>query len=356
MTAPLAAPLLDDLRQLDPAPPVDLTPAQVGRRDALLVRVTSAEHPLAPVPNRSRRRRMAVGLTAAAALAIAAIIVSAVPGLTHAPVSSYALPAHGSLASWTPQTTAATYTPDDVNSCVSQLGFSGSDQVPVVLTSDKRGDFTSLFVEQGANDGNCVLAGGAVENLTNFEGLVSHPLDDPNAAVISVMQGGSWMFVVSGHAGVNVTSLSVKDPDTGENVAASIARGVWSAWWPVAPDSKAWQSDSQNEDYVDAISITYSTSDGQSHHSASITPGDDQPSDATPAGQPVLSELPGWSAETQAVVPSLADVDTCAQKVDGWPSGSATTLLAEKRGDFETLLLQRAGVNVSCVLKEGVVQ
>jgi hypothetical protein len=349
---------LHHLDQLDPARSLHLSSARLARRDAEFERIVSIEH---PVPGRSRtRRRLAIGLTSAAAFAIVgAIVVTAMAPFTHTSVSSYALPAHGSLSSWTPESVPVSVSSDEIQACVSELGFPATDQTPVALTSDRRGDFTSVFVEQGSNDGYCVMADGAVENSINFEGLASHPLDDPNSAVISVIQGGSWMFVASGHAGQNVRTLTVKNPDTGENVTAAVAKGVWSAWWPVGPDSPALKGESQNEDYVNDVSISYVTSDGVSRSSDGVTRDGDGAGDAepsTPSAPVVLGILAGWDAATQTVVPAVSDVDTCASVVDGWPSGSATTVIGETRGDFESLVLERGGVDVTCVLKAGVVQ
>ncbi|MEA9983742.1 hypothetical protein [Subtercola sp. RTI3] len=199
-----------------------------------------------------------------------------------------------------------------------------------------------------------MLSGGTVENSVNFAGLKAHPLTDPNSASISVTQGAEWMYVVSGRAGANVTSLTVTNPDTGAAVTAALAKGVWSAWWPVGEGSRAWGPTAGG--YADGISISYTLIDGTTHVStnASDTGSDDSTSNLTD-NPPALGALPGWAAGAAALTPTPADVNTCAASAAGWPTGSASVVLAETRGGFESLLLDKDGDRAYCVLTAGAV-
>ncbi|GGF32336.1 hypothetical protein [Subtercola lobariae] len=356
---PHPSPLTDELRHLDPAPPTELSAAELDRQALAFEQIIATRPSAAPRVRQTRsRRRLVISVAGAAVVLCATLVASALAFGSGASVNSYALPAHGLLSSWTPTSLPASVTPTEVQACADRLGFAPNGDVPTVLSSDKRGDFTSVFLEQGDSDGYCVLAGGAVENSINFEGLKAHPLTDPNSAEISVEQGGEWMYVVSGHAGANVSTLAVKNPDTGQDVTAAVAKGVWSAWWPVGPDSRAWKEGSQGEDYDNAISISYTTSDGQHHQSSEMSDTDDSVRDAPlpDESEPVLGSLAGWSAASEATVASTADVDSCVSASGGSASDALSTVIAETRGSYESLLVKRANAEVYCVLKAGRVQ
>ncbi|PPF86179.1 hypothetical protein C5B96_05450 [Subtercola sp. Z020] len=343
-----------DLRELDPTHSFDLTPAEIDIRERTLHSVTAG----APTPRQPRRwsrsaRSLFVVVPAAAACAlVAGIVIGTLPGASHAPAASYALPAHGSLASWTATPQPSPVGADSLDACGLAIGIPPGTALSV-LTSEKRGDFTSLIVHGGDTDAFCVLADGQVVNWTNFAGLRDHPLDDPNEASLSVLQGYEWMITVSGRAGADVTGVKVHNPDTGEDVTATVAGGVWSAWWPIEADSRA--SGGLFGAYGDDVFITYTTTDGQTHTETDDEASGD-PAEAVSSTPPRLGSMTGWSEAAKAVVPSPGDVDLCrASRPAGSVDYSRDVLIAEMRGDVLTLVLNGDGQRLYCGIRDGTI-
>ncbi|WP_147305861.1 hypothetical protein [Subtercola boreus] len=191
-------------------------------------------------------------------------------------------------------------------------------------------------------------------NWTNFAGLRAHPLTDPDDASLSVMQGADWMITVSGRAGADVTGVNVQNPDTGKDVTATVAGGVWSAWWPITADSRAHSG--LFGDYGDEITITYRTADGASHTSSGYSDSG-EPSEVGETVPPTLGSLAGWSALPGTYSASAADVEACLNSKDlAGVTSPVSPVLAETRGDFVTLMLAHEGSRAYCTLKDGRVQ
>ncbi|MEF2979235.1 hypothetical protein [Subtercola sp. YIM 133946] len=243
---------------------------------------------------------------------------------------------------------------DDIRSCATALGFGLQDDAPTVLTSDQRGDFTSLMVEQSGATGYCVLAGGIVENSVDFSAVVAPPVAAEDAAY-DVVQVSDWMLAISGRAGADVTTLAVTNPETGQSISATLGDGVWAAWWPVASGSLG--SGPSAMDAAKDLTIDFATADGRSHVSTGIS--DAEEGHADPDTSPplfVLGALAGWSAAATPIPASAADVDSCAKAADSWAAGSSTVLVADTRGDYESLVIDHSGDRAYCVLKAGQIQ
>ena len=354
------------LRAADPAA-ASLTPSELLTKRQLLRSVIAAEpdagSPATALQSSTGPRRVALrrpvrlllaSIATTAVVCTAAALALSGFGSSATPVASFALPAHGALSSWTPSTTRPMVTDSDTAACASALQFTSTAQ-PVVLTSERRGDFTSLTLSQGADSGYCILAGGSVENWLDFADLTSHPLADANTATISVMQGSEWMYAVTGLAGQNVTQVSVHNPDTGAEVAAAVEHGVWSAWWPLTPDSRVFRD---GYDFTQEVSITFVTIDGASRVSREVSESGStqaQPPDA-PQPLPILGTLSGWSSSASGTASSRADVDACVTALPGGADGTATAQLAESRGSFTTLLVDKNDDLSLCVLENGRVR
>ncbi|MCU1478465.1 MAG: hypothetical protein JWQ64_3158 [Subtercola sp.] len=104
--------------------------------------------------------------------------------------------------------------------------------------------------------------------------------------------------------------------------------------------------------------ITYTTTDGVRHDSHDITDSGTADPNEPPAPLPTLAAMPGWSADATPTTASRADVDACVAAIAGRGAGSASAVLAESRGDFESLLVEHSsdGDQAYCVVKNGIIQ
>ncbi|WP_193614892.1 hypothetical protein [Nocardioides lijunqiniae] len=245
------------LRDLDPAPPSDLTEAELARADAAFTRVVATPHDdrghddrgpaeVAPPPRRRRRLLVAVGLVGAA--------VAVVPALL--------LGGGSAFASWTPTPEALTAAAasDAAATCRTVLGVpEGGERVVV---AERRGGWTYVLLDGPSAEAFCLMpddlvghqdaAGGRVRGF--FGGYDPDPveapvllpdrIDETESMDGSVSTPGQWFLgddvgwfsSVQGYVGEDVVGVTVHTPG-GPDVQASVDHGRFAAWWPSDPPS-----------------------------------------------------------------------------------------------------------------------
>ena len=223
---------------------------------------------------------------AAVLVAGATTTVLILPSLTGAgqrPVSNFALPAHGSLSSWTEVPTLVSFdtATGAFEVCEKAIdGTSDPTQPGRIVASDQRGEHISMVIDHREHFYYCIVAAGAVEmviDLSEEEGR-SAPFY-PDASIMSwdfsvfSMMGDTRSVedieagtnsvqeeVVSaiGLAASDATSISLHLVD-GRNVIATLENGSWAAWWPQTVDLEKMTS-------LPDPTITFITTDGQTHN------------------------------------------------------------------------------------------
>ncbi|UFS60357.1 hypothetical protein [Subtercola endophyticus] len=271
MTAHLASPPLEDLHALDPAPPTTLTASQAARRDALFLRVTSAE-----VTKRShaKSRRIVLGGLGLSALTVGAFVIGLVVttgAVTPQPaVSNFALPARGELASWTSTPTPTPPSPALADACTQASATHPATSKDIrVFTSEVRGAFTAQMMQVGDETGYCISTPSAgaswilipADNIVDASPVTAAQVSEAWVQDASLPDDLGNAVLVGGSAGEDVIGVRVHRKD-GTFVIATVNNGHWSAWWP---SGESPEGDVRSESGVFGDELDFTTTDGATH-------------------------------------------------------------------------------------------
>jgi hypothetical protein len=219
------------LRQLDPADSPRAKLSERARADLEWI-LSTDRRPAAMAPRRTAGVRVAVGLTAAAALAVVGVLA---PSALRSGDTAF--------ASWTP--TASTLSATDKahagESCRQELSHADSAAGQAhVARADRRGDWTTVVLS-GDNgfSGLCVTdasSGWFRKDMIGSAGVATRR--DPVSAreVVATDLGTGTMAagdisVAAGYAGPQVVGISVPTQSHGV-VAATVASGRFALWFP----------------------------------------------------------------------------------------------------------------------------
>ena len=239
---------MNDLKQfeiLDPARGREPSPAEFSRSQAAVERMMAA-----PVKRAAPVRRIAIGLTAVAAAAVAGVLV--VPAVLPSAADQ-------AVASWTPEPgslTGADVLPQ-ARSCA-EVGILGFDPATVtsadVLLADQRGAATSLILRRGDKLVECMSVDG--DNRFASMALADGPLPPVGREHVtietqsSVGEGGAQFSQIAGRVDGSVARIDIVLAD-GTVVRTSSREGWWTAWWPGPAGGE-----------VDTFEIRVTTEDG----------------------------------------------------------------------------------------------
>jgi hypothetical protein len=221
---------MTDLQQftvLDPAHDREPTEMEWTRSRAMIERTMTAPRKPFPV------KRLAIGVTAAAAFAVAGVI--AVPALLPSTAGQ-------AIASWTakPDQLSGADVMPQAKTCA-KSGVGGLDAGTLaskdVIIADQRGDITSLIIGRGDTVMECLTVG--TEDSLTAQALSSPevPPRTPgklHATVETYWSRGSGKSEYShvvGRTDAAVTAVDISLPN-GKVFPASAKDGWWTAWWP----------------------------------------------------------------------------------------------------------------------------
>jgi hypothetical protein len=227
------------LRDLDPAPRIDLTEAERARVDAAFARIVAmpGDEPVPVEADRPHRRRsrllVAVGLVGAVGVAI--------PGLLLGGGNAY--------GSWTPtpEPLADAAAVTAATTCRAALG--APDRGERVAVAERRGGWTYVLLAGPGMEAICLmpedLVGQDPTGQAKFFGsydtdTVALPVLDPDRIVENTSMEGStdegWFTWSEGYVGSDVTGVTVHT-SSGLDIEASIAGDRFAAWWPSSKQS-----------------------------------------------------------------------------------------------------------------------
>lgn len=222
------------LRQLDPSPAA--TPELSGRARADLERILATERRPARPPVRPRTRgRLAVGLVAAAALAVAGVLA---PAALHGGDTAF--------ASWTP--TGRGLSPEDRAdagaSCRDALAEGDMDdpalQDSAVAVAERRGVWTTVVLAgEGGFSGLCITDGSAGwfrGDMIGSVGVAAGTATVGDRALVAIGLGSGTMSagdlsLAVGVAGSQVRAVRLRTETHGV-VEATVADGRFALWFP----------------------------------------------------------------------------------------------------------------------------
>ncbi|NYI44348.1 hypothetical protein BJ993_001428 [Nocardioides aromaticivorans] len=247
MNTPTAETLMTAaVRQLDPAPPAELTDAQRERADAMFARIvaTPAEGgvPVEPVrPRRRRRLLVGLGLASATGVAVPALLVGG----------------GGAYGSWTPEPETLTGTAAARAGDVCRTSHAFPDARERVVVAERRGEWTYVLLSGPAGEATCLMPEEMVERgvrSVDDDYFGSYDADPPAAPVVAAgdieetgaMSGSTdegWFTWTAGFVGKDVTAVTVHT-SSGLDIEASVVGNRFAAWWPGVPPSSANPDDS----------------------------------------------------------------------------------------------------------------
>lgn len=219
------------LRQLDPADPPRSELSQRARAD--LERILSTDRrPVATPPRRAPRARVAVGLSAAAAIAVAGVLAPSTLGSGDT-----------AFASWTPtaSTLSATERAEAGDSCRKQLSDadSAAGRASVAL-ADRRGDWTTVVLSgEDGFSGLCVTdasSGWFREDMIGSAGVATSLGPVGAREVVATDLGTGTMAagdisLTAGYVGSQVIGITL-DTESRGVVEATVANGRFALWFP----------------------------------------------------------------------------------------------------------------------------
>ena len=235
------------LRQLDPADSPTAKLSERARAD--LERILSTDRrPTATPPRRTPRTRVAVGLTAAAALAVAGVLA---PSALRSGDTAF--------ASWSPTASAlsATDKAHAGENCRQELSHADSTAGQAhVAVADRRGDWTTVVLS-GDNGftGLCITdasTGWFRKDMIGSAGVATRLAPANARGVVATDLGTGTMAagdisLAAGYAGPQVVGITLLTESHGV-VAATVANGRFALWFP--------GDELENRDMV-AVDVTY---------------------------------------------------------------------------------------------------
>ncbi len=227
------------LRDLDPAPPTDLTDAERARAEATLARIvaTPADAPVPVEPDRPRRRRGrllgAVGLTGAAGVAVGGLLLGQ----------------GTAFGSWTPTPESLTDAEAARAAATCRAVLDVPDRGERVAVAERRGEWTYVLLAGPRSQASCLmpddLVGQEPSAREDFFGSydpdeVAPPAPAPDRIDESTSMEGStsegWFTWTEGYVGRDVTGVTVHT-SSGRDIEASVVGGRFAAWWPSVQQS-----------------------------------------------------------------------------------------------------------------------
>lgn len=225
------------LRQLDPAPKIDLAEGERERADAAFARIVATPNDeLAPLePERPHRRRVrplvTLGLAGAAGIVI--------PGLVLGGGTAY--------GSWTP--TPAPVANVDAAATTCRAALDVPDRGERVAVAERRGEWTYVLLAGPRTEADCLmpddLVGQDPTDRQDFFGSYDTDAVAPPAVApgrideTSSMEGSTvegWFILVEGYVGSEVAGVTVHT-SSGPDIEASVVGNRFAAWWPASQPS-----------------------------------------------------------------------------------------------------------------------
>ena len=220
------------LRQLDPAPQLTLTEAELHCADAALARIVATpDDESVPVrPDRPRRRRLRLLMPMGLAAAVA------IPGLLLGGGDAY--------GSWTPTPEPLTdlAAADAATTCRAVLGV--PDRGEHVAMAERRGEWTYVLLAGPGTEAICLMPNSRIGQdaaaREDFFGtydtdraappvLDSDQIDETTSMEGSTDEG--WFIWSEGYVGSDITGVTVHT-SSGLDIEASVAGNRFAAWWP----------------------------------------------------------------------------------------------------------------------------
>ncbi|MEO5710160.1 MAG: hypothetical protein ABIQ59_10095 [Nocardioidaceae bacterium] len=257
------------LRELDPAPTIALTDAELERADVTFARILATpRHDHVPVESDRPRRRRSLVL-----LGLVGVACAAVPALL--------LGGGSAFASWTPKPEPLTGVAATEAATTCRAALSVPDQGERVVSAERRGEWTYVLIAGPQAEGACLMRDdlGGHQDLADHKGegffgtydtdpVQAPPLARDRIVETESMEGnvptsGFWPFSsgekrfswVRGYVGSDVTGVTVHPP-AGPDVEASVAHGRFAAWWP------SDHPGSENPEVMGAWTYTVTLADG----------------------------------------------------------------------------------------------
>lgn len=228
------------LRQLDPAPPTELSEAELERAGAAFDRIVAlpSDAPVPVEPDGPQRRRNRWMVTAGLAGAVGV----AVPVLLLGGGSAY--------GSWTPTPEPLTDADAEAAGASCRAALAVPDHGERVVLAERRGEWTYVLLAGPEAEATCLMPNdlgerGDPRDRDGYSGTY-----DPDApAPLTPEPGGieetasaitatddedvAW---VQGYVGSDVTGVTVHASSV-PDFEASIVDGRFAAWWPAVPQS-----------------------------------------------------------------------------------------------------------------------
>lgn len=220
------------LHQLDPADPPMSELSERARADLERILSTGFRPASTPIRRRTPRARVAVGLIAAAALAVAGVLA---PSALRSGDTAF--------ASWTP--TASTLSASDEANAGKSCRHELSDADPAAgqtdtALADRRGDWTTVVLSGDTGfSGLCITdasTGWFRKDMIGSAGVATGPNPVGARSVVATDLGTGTMAagdisLAAGFAGPQVAGITV-DTESHGVVTATVAGGRFALWFP----------------------------------------------------------------------------------------------------------------------------